>query len=163
MQYEHELRNWLLTTEQNESGLRDIKWERSIYDAYAILSRDIQEQMLYDIEHVTVRPVGRIDLIFTYNCERYCSELKLIESTETNFWEALKILGYTALYNWQNNTKYRPAVMIPYDKIKLEHHIVARKLRLTIFSVKKIKENFSFKISQSDTFSKNHLKKKKIK
>ena len=155
MNTEQQLREWLLLNSERATGLSKLKWETSLHGAYEMLSRDVQEQMLYEPEKVKVPVVGRIDLIFTHQGKRYCSELKLLDYTSGNFWDALKILGYTALYNWQNKKSYKPAVMIPINKIKLEHHIIAGKLNFTIFGITKIKDEYIIEIVKADKFKKN--------
>lgn len=152
MNSEQELRYWLQTNTKAKTGISNLKWERSLYGAYDLLSREVQEQLIFEPENLTIRPVGRIDLIFTYEGEEYCVELKLLDYTSSNFWDAMKIIGYTILYNWENKTNYIPAVLIPKDKIKLEHHIVANKTNLAIFEITKKEDGYTIKKAEPDSF-----------
>jgi len=155
MNNEQKLRAWLAQNAKKKTRLSKIKWERIIYGAYEMMSREVQEKLLFEPEKIRVPMVGRIDLIFTHEEKRYCCELKLLDYSSSNFWDALKILGYTVLYNWQNKTSYKPSVMIPKKKIKLEHHIVANKLKLTMFEVSKKKGDYIIEIAKADNYKRN--------
>lgn len=78
--------------------------------------------------------IGRIDLLFRYKGINYCCEIKCQPFRSNDFWEALKVVGYTAYYNWLKDSNFQSAVLIPKKSCKLEHFIVSSKLRLKIFS-----------------------------
>lgn len=151
MNNEQKLRAWLAENARG-MGFYDLKWEQSIYGAYEMLSREVQELLLFEPEKARVKPVGRIDLIFRHKSTTFCVELKLIDYSTSNFWDSLKILGYTALYNWQHKTNHKPAIVIPRKKVKLEHHIIANKLKFTIFGITKRNEEYIIKIVEADKF-----------
>ena len=91
---------------------------------------------------------GRIDLIIKYRSQFYGVEVKYQPYALSDFWNALKIVGYVAYYNWQvemtfPDSRLRPAVFIPLDKITLEHKIIANKLHLALFGIKCRRQKFS--------------------
>ena len=89
----------------------------------------------------TGRFIGVIDYIFKYRQTIYICEAKCYSlNKRQSFWNSLKVLGYTAYYNWSNNTKYEPALLLPKKYLRLEHFIVANKLKIKIFGYTKIKE-----------------------
>jgi len=122
------------------SKIKYLKHEVPVYDAYEMLKRETYE-MDYNPPRKAI--VGRIDLLLVYKNIKYATEIKYKKYSSSDFWDALKIIGYTALLQWQEgNNAIKPAIMVPLKKIKLEHQIVAGKLELQIFGVKEKKEEF---------------------
>ena len=127
---------------------RYLRHEYSLYSAYHIISRDFQETWLFSGQ-TRNKSVGRIDLIFMYRDFKYIAEIKYYPSFKSSdFWDAMKILGYVELYKFQTDDKSRikPAIIIPANKIKLEHQLVAGKLDIAIFLINKEKDTFTMKM-----------------
>ncbi len=127
-----------------------ISHEYTLYSAYHIITRDFQESKLYNYKNINRRgnnSVGRIDLIFIYREIKYIAEIKYLSYRTSDFWDAMKILGYVELYKFQTDDKSRikPAIIIPADKIKLEHQLIAGKLGITIFLIHKEEDTFTMK------------------
>lgn len=130
-----------------------IRAEKPLYKAQQLLERQVYSRMIYNSDYTygNVDVIGRIDLIFKYKGCLYAVEVKFNDKfTNYEFWDALKIVGYTEYLNWQDEPikKFKPAVMIPKNKIKLEHRIVAGKLDLTIFAI--VVENGKYKVERLD-------------
>lgn len=111
--------------------------EICLYPAYSLLDYRVRQAILYGGEEKKTHPIGRIDLGFIYHGKKYLCEVKYYPFTNYEFWDSLKILGYVQYYQWQVDEKYYPAIMIPINKFKLESAIVASKLEITVFGIKK--------------------------
>jgi hypothetical protein len=88
--------------------------------------------------------IGKIDLLFKFKKKLYCGEIKWT-IPRNDFWSALKVVGYCAYYNWQNETwggfdAGFPAILIPKKHIKLEHKIVANNLKIALFGIIETKD-----------------------
>lgn len=122
-------------------GLSVSHSEFSLLPAYSVLTRDVRETVGFGSSNSSTdegRIIGRIDVILKYQRALYATEIKYAKPTNTSsdFWESLKILGYTEYFKWQTDiTNIHPAIMIPLHSIKLEQQIVAGKLGLTIFAI----------------------------
>lgn len=91
--------------------------------------------------------LGRIDLVFRYKRDTYCAEIKYRKCENNDFWDALKIIGYTEYYKWQTDNKdYLPAIIMPKESIKLEHQIVAGRCDIRIFLIYKDGDNYKLKM-----------------
>lgn len=83
---------------------------------------------------------GRIDFIISYKSKLYAVEVKYYPFSSSEFWDALKILGYTEYFMFQTGMKdVRPAIFMPIDNIKLEHQYICSRLKITLFGI--IKNN----------------------
>lgn len=120
--------------------------EIPIYPASTIITRDFHEA-IFSGEKISIRPVGRIDLIFYYRGIKYGAEIKYYPFGSSEFWDALKIIGYIELYKFQtDNNHIKPAIMLPSNKIRLEHQLVAGKLGITLFLITGVGDNFFLKM-----------------
>ena len=109
--------------------------EYRLYGAYSVLTREV-----YGKSNAG-GCIGRIDFIFMYKSKKYIAEVKYYPFLPYEFWDALKVVGYTEYYKWQTeDTLVYPAVMIPSKKVKLEHQITAGRLGVTIFLITKLKD-----------------------
>ena len=116
-------------------GSSYVAHEFRLYPALELLQRDM------DITKTVC--IGRIDLVFMYKQRKYAAEIKYLRMTNNDFWDALKIIGYTEYYKWQvNDRKVHPAIIIPRSKIRLEHQVVAGKLNLALFGVEEHNNKF---------------------
>ena len=111
--------------------------EYSLFGAYEYLKNEI------GIENKKkTRPIGRIDIIFRYRHALYVGEIKYQPFSNSDFWDASKVLAYCEYYNWQQETGGGqfaiPAILMPRNKIKLEHRLVARKLKIRLFGIEKL-------------------------
>lgn len=90
--------------------------------------------------------IGRIDLIIQYGGKKYVTEIKYTPFTVENFWAGIKCIAYSAYYNWQielfGKGLYYPALMLPHKAIKLEHKIIAGKLKIQLFGIEKTEEGW---------------------
>jgi hypothetical protein len=113
--------------------------EVPLYSAYDSIQQDIYSEhpeLIKNIEDVKKpKIIGRIDLIFRYKSHNYVCEIKYYNFDNSEFWDALKVLGYTKYYNWKNNCNFRPAIMIPKDHIKLEHFMISNELDIKLFGI----------------------------
>jgi hypothetical protein len=131
-----------------------IKSEKKLFGAYNILDRDVRNKFLYNtkdlIEKKKIPQIARIDLLILWRSRYYAVEIKYTPFTISDFWDALKIIGYTEYLNWQEEPvkKFAPAIMMPKNKIKLENQIVANKLNITLFGIEYI--NNDYEITQID-------------
>ena len=117
--------------------------ETPLFKAMEILKREFYEDGFGNRNNYGKNVVGRIDLIFRWKSKEYAAEVKYIPfKGNGDFWDALKILGYCELYKWEYKKMIHPAIIIPIDKIKLEHKIVANKLKIGLFGIKKEKHQF---------------------
>ena len=113
------------------------KHEYPLYDAIDLLNRQAFLDGLNDGKS-TGKPIGRIDLVFSYRSKLYVAEVKY--HNPTDFWDATKVIAYTAYYNYQNEIRdgfdrAHPAIFVPIKKIKLAHKIVANRLNCVIFGI----------------------------
>lgn len=124
--------------------------EIALLPAYHLLFRDTYEDIIFgENKFLKKSHIGRIDLKFKYKSTVFLAEIKYEKLKNSDFWDALKIIGYTAYYKWQfNDSHVKPAIIMPAKKIKLEHQVVASRLGLSIFGVKENKGFFHmFKLS----------------
>lgn len=80
--------------------------------------------------------IGRIDLLLQFKNKRYVTEIKFRDpdNSSSDFWEALKVVGYCAYYQWMYNCpSAKAAIIVPRHCVKLEHQIVAGNLGIQIF------------------------------
>lgn len=90
--------------------------------------------------------IGYIDVTFMYYGRRYVGEIKYgKKSGGGNFWDGIKVLGYTAYYNWQNDTKSYPAILMPLKDINLSHQLIAQKLKIALFGIVEDGDEFILK------------------
>ena len=117
--------------------------EVSIHRAHSVFTKDLTLIPVNDEEECTTEEsrlslkgsFGRIDVVFYYRSKAYCGEIKCTQS-QTQFFDALKVLGYTEYYNWENDTNFKPAIIIPFDKITIEHQIMAGRLKILLIGFK---------------------------
>jgi len=116
--------------------------EKSLYPAFHLLEKEINSRMRFGeiTGHSKARVIGRIDIMMKYGGVHYAVEIKYQPCSNNDFWDAIKILGYTEYVNWQEDyiKKFKPAIMMPLKRIKLEHKLVANKLKITLFGITKI-------------------------
>ena len=98
---------------------------------------EILKKVFYEEGYERKRYIGRIDLIFRWHSQTWIAEVKYYPfDGNGDFWAALKVVGYTELYKWEyNNEDIRSAIMMPFDKVKLEHKLVANKLKIGLFGI----------------------------
>lgn len=113
-----------------------------LHKALKLLSRDFLES-----KKGRTHGIGRIDIIFRSCSVEYIAEIKYYPYSNNEFWDALKVVGYAAYFNWIKDCqcKYKPAILMPIEKIKLEHQIVAGRLGITLFGITKEQNNFKLK------------------
>ncbi len=129
--------------------------ELTLYGAYNMLQRDVFERMQGNkTTGLTLKDsIGRIDVIFEYQGKTFISEIKTkTPYTNSDFWDALKIIGYYEYLMWiqetvENSPNAYPAIMMPREKIKLEHRIVANRLKLFIFAI--IKTPYDYRVEMA--------------
>lgn len=133
--------------ENHGKEFKSVVKEIGLYQAYDLLKYDVRQRILYNgDEQCKVKIIGRIDLGFIYKGKKYLCEVKYYPFNNGEFWDAIKILGYTVYYKWQVDDSYYPSIMIPIDKFKLEHAIVANNLNITVFCIEKNGDNYSVKL-----------------
>ena len=127
-------------------GLRVVRHEFPLKDARKILQRETQQEMYNTGDDVrTGVSIGRIDVIFYKASRMYIGEIKYM-SNPNDFWDATKVLGYCEYFKWQTDMKHAlPAIIMPISSIKLEHKIVANRLKIRIFGIEEIESGFSLK------------------
>lgn len=131
-----------------------INTQVTLPDAYSIISRDYNK-----IGGSYTNSVGRIDVIFRYKKEVYIGEIKYYDFSSYEFWDALKVVGYCAYYNWMYKTKHKPAVLMPAGKVKLEHQVVASRLKVQIFTIEKIGMTYKVHLLDDRPYWKQNIKK----
>jgi hypothetical protein len=121
-------------------------WKREfrLYDSYSLLHRDFYEFG----DEVKKKTIGRIDLVFRFRGKLWVGESKYYTPHGSEFWDACKVLAYTAYYNWQNEESggfdpARPAVLIPKKSVKLQHLITANKLKLLVLGIEKVENEYT--------------------
>ena len=136
-------------------GCTIIHKELPLYGAYKMLQRDVFETLYGDLQSgLTPKDtIGRIDLIFDYQGKVFVVEIKTkTPYSNSDFWDALKVIGYYEYFMWIQETMSNfptahPAIMMPKEKIKLEHKIVANRLKLFIFAI--IKTPYDYKVEMA--------------
>lgn len=119
--------------------------EFRLLKAQDVLSREMYEEF-GSIGHKKRMCIGRIDLIFRYKSTNYAAEIKYQKGCASDFWDALKIIGYTEYYRWQtDDSDIKPAIIIPLNKIKLEHQIIAGRSGIALFGVNKKSGEYTMK------------------
>jgi len=119
--------------------------EVPLYSAAKLLQRDIYKRDELGSQKIGLKSIGRIDLVFKYKGKIWVGEVKYYPFDNSEFWDALKCIGYSSYLNWQSlyNPDYEktvPAVLIPKSKIKLEHQIVAGQLKVGLFGIERFNE-----------------------
>lgn len=118
---------------------RFIQSERILYSYGDIIKSEINFRNQFEENNVKInkRQVGRIDLLIRYRSCNYCVEIKYYPYKGGEFWDAIKVLGYTEYLNFidKPSTPYKPAIMMPKDKIELETLIIAHRLKITLFAI----------------------------
>lgn len=119
--------------------------EYPLGNASKLLEGDTRKSKLNDSRIYGAGVIGRIDVIFKYNKKTYIGEIKYMKAL-SDFWEAMKVIGYCEYYKWQTGTSnVFPAVLIPIESVKLEHQIVANKLKIKIFVIEKLNNGYLVK------------------
>lgn len=162
MHQEGKFSNWFYNNAPKK--FKEIQREVSLFSAYSTL----EYQTFLDIgrgQEFNEKQWGRIDFAFIYGSTEYVAEVKYFSTPSSEFWDALKVLGYCAYYNWQNSRQAKPAIMIPADSLHLEHFITSLKLHLTIFAISKNDKGFNVeKVDDTEKYIlKNTFNKKKNK
>jgi len=125
---------------------REVESEIPIYSAYACLAANMNEDLIFTkCSEIKKKAIGRIDLIFEYYRVNYCCEIKYTKMGQADFWDALKVVGYTSYYNWVTNRSHKPAIMCPEKHLKLEHYIIANALKIKLFAIIKVEDNYIIK------------------
>lgn len=155
---ETEFKKWLIDKEKiqclsDSSGIRYLYVlgnEVPLYSPLKVLGADIKGSGI----------IGRPDLFVKYDGKKYICEVKYIPFTTENFWSALKCLAYCEYYKWQTETSQNgkhmsgsssysiphPAIFMPLEAIKLEHEIIAKRLKITLFGIIKKEDKWLVKI-----------------
>jgi len=136
------------------SGCKILTTEFRLYEPYSLFKSEIRG--IYDKSVKEV--IGKIDVIFKYRQRTYTGEIKWT-IPRNDFWDAMKIIGYNIYYNWQNETwggfgRAYPAILIPIKHIKLEHKIVANKLKISLFGIDTHKSGYSLELTNPSFGSK---------
>ena len=132
---------WFITREHKY--FKNIESEVSLHSAYEMLSDEMNARSIFETRPVKrMRAVGRIDLVFTHKSKRYCCEIKYSRMGNTDFWDALKVMGYAAYYSWVMNRNYEPAIMCPAKALKLEHYLIANSLGIKLFGITKVRKDY---------------------
>lgn len=126
-------------------GAEVIDYEVPLVDVNSIMTKDFHKP-------TSPRGWGRIDLVLRYKCRVWVVELKFPKPDALNptFFDALKVVGYCAYYNFQMSAKAKPAIMMPVDCISLEHKIVANELGIGLFGI--FRQGNSYKVRDLDKF-----------
>jgi len=140
---EAKFKKWFVENAENLK-FSEVKKEVPLYGAYQMLEYSVSAD--FGKQTSKIKHIGRIDLTFTHKGKDYVCEVKYYPFGNSEFWDCLKVLGYTAYYNWQNNSFRKPCVMLPREKVKLEHFITAQKLNLVIFGIKQNKDSYEVKL-----------------
>lgn len=116
--------------------------EYSLYPAFDVLKKHLMPD-----EQITSKNFGRIDFIFEYKKTRYVAEVKYYPFSSGEFWDAMKVVGYTSYYKFQTGQKDRvkPAIIMPIKSVSLEHQYVAADLGITIFAIEEYRGGFKMK------------------
>lgn len=117
------------------NGLEVLRSEVPLIGALEYLQRDVYEDLAAG-NTLPASCVGRIDLVMKYRGKVYVTEIKYRapDNRSSDFWDALKVVGYCAYYKWQYEVKgARPAIIMPRGSVKLEHQVIAGSLGLQIF------------------------------
>lgn len=136
------------------------------YNEFRLLSATdlLRREVLEGYEEGVV--IGRIDVILKYRGRTYITEIKYDRPTNcsSDFWESLKILGYTEYYKWQTGQKsVTPAIIVPLHSIKLEQQIIAGALGLAVFAVYEENGKVKLKLVDERPIWKQDKPKEKIK
>lgn len=110
---------------------------------------DVLKKQTYgsDFKKGGIAIIGRADLHFFYGSYEYLGEVKYTSFTNYDFWNSLKIIGYVEYFKWQREKgEIHPAILIPINKVKLEHTMIADKLKIALFGIEKTKDRFSAKL-----------------
>jgi len=110
-----------------------------------------------DINNLRYKSIGRIDIIFKTKRIVYCGEIKWSNEPNYNFWNSLKIIGYTSYFKWQTSNgqllrndvfrhTIKPAILMPEKSIKLEHELVSRDCKVALFGIIELENGFKLKL-----------------
>jgi Holliday junction resolvase-like predicted endonuclease len=145
-------------------NVKYIDHEVKLFPALKILTQDIRRDVIDpDTDMIVegdIMGFGRIDLVVRHKCKTYCVEIKYRHNNSSDFWESLKIVGYTEYYKWQmNNNSFLPAIIIPKENLRLEHQIVAGRCGITIFTVEEKDNKYYLKVIDDRPYWKQGEKK----
>lgn len=120
------------------------KREMPLHEPYSILKRDFYEFG----NPIDRKCIGRIDLVFRYRGALWVGETKYYKPHGSEFWDACKTLAYCTYYNWQTESSggfdtALPAILVPTKSVKLQHKIVANKLKIMIMGITKVEKGYS--------------------
>ncbi len=101
-----------------------------LYEPISLLQEEVDSFFAAENRKVKAQ-IGRIDLVLKYRSRYLVCEIKY-KSHETDFWDALKVMGYKVYFEWQTNQKATPTIIMPKEKIRLEHKIVAGRLSIQL-------------------------------
>ena len=121
--------------------------------AYDLLKREFYERNEEGHRLIRSQVIGRIDVLFRYRTRLYAGEIKFQPYEGHDFWDALKIIGYCSYYNWQigldpNREIAHPAILMPMNRIKLEHKIVSGQNEIALFGIVKNESCYHMKLIQ---------------
>ena len=115
----------------------EIRCEVPLLSPNNILTQE--SEFNFNLPEIGKNVIGKIDCIFRYHSVNYVVEIKDVSPGEKSFWEASKALCYCEYYKWQiANNAFKPAILIPESSLRLEHQIVAGRLKISIFVFKKV-------------------------
>ena len=131
------LQKWCMEMGEVRCGKYLMKFldeEVRLANPYDVLSREF-----HTINKVRPwRTIGIIDLLINYRGKVYVIEIKYTPFNTQNFWSALKCLAYREYYKWQENRiGIQAGIFMPKKSIKLEHKIMASRLKIVIFGITK--------------------------
>lgn len=106
-----------------------IDHEVPLVNAHSVLTRDFQ------LNRVSAKTWGRIDFVIKWKSNIWVVELKFPHASKPDFWDATKVVAYTAYYNWQMNAHAKSAIMMPKQHYTLEHRITATKMGLQLLGI----------------------------
>ena len=121
--------------------------EIPLHMARDLLKREfIEQHIALNMPSSKKHAMGYVDMRIRWRGIEYLVEVKYFNEyrrVKTEFWESLKILGYLEMYKWEYNVgKIKPAIMIPLKGIRLEHKIIANKLKIALFGIEKQKKDW---------------------
>lgn len=120
----------------NESMLKGstlIAREYNLGSVENMLFREVYESIDPERNSIFGKKVtGRIDFVFKYKGNCYVAEVKYTKN-QKDFWDALKVVGYCVLYNWMNESSFKPAIMMRKKDITLTHQMISGVLKITLF------------------------------
>ena len=145
-----------------------LEFEYSLYDIYYYLT--VGSELFFEtgvLERKKKWPIGRVDIIWGSENNLHITEVKFQNpKSHSDFWDALKVVGYTAYFKWGKfipAKKYTPTIFMPMEYIELQDLIIARSLKIELYGIREFEGNFLLidtkNIKDSYWFSRRNNKK----